>query len=524
MKIFDPKLTGSIEFQSPIIGTLQTTASWAVNVINGASSFPFTGSAIISGSLRVTGSFNLSGSMAVSGALIINSGSIFDATTPAALNVKALSGSHTIAEFYGEIDNYSQIYVKNTFATTNASSDMVAVANNGTENTNYIDVGINSSIFNGFLGGPNDAYVYSTGSNLYIGNLTPNKSIFFFASANTGSNLLVLTSQSVLINQAATNSLAPQSFVVNHSNSSSYNLATGYGNVANYMQYNLQNRSNSTSASTDWVATNDIGTETSFFIDMGINGSNYINNGNGIGTGSDAYLYSTGRSLWIGNGSSANPNTNLYLFAVGTGSGVSPDLFISSSGQIGIGTNATSSFGTYEIKIVGETMHSGSIFVTASEQTNAITSIGNLTVSGSINGTASFNSTAAVLIGNTIITGSLIVSGTSGAGVFSKGGTIADLVNGVNTTGSYNVWRAPFRARVINVYGFKSGSSNLSFNARKSGSSTHLSINGNLAANNQWSTASAVTNTDYAVGDSLEIILTGSFLQASVQVDFIKLV
>jgi hypothetical protein len=41
-------------------------------------------------------------------------------------------------------------------------------------------MGINSENFSGFLGGPNDAYVYAAGNEFHIGNITPNKHLGFF--------------------------------------------------------------------------------------------------------------------------------------------------------------------------------------------------------------------------------------------------------------------------------------------------------------------------------------------------------
>jgi cytoskeletal protein CcmA (bactofilin family) len=49
-------------------------------------------------------------------------------------------------------------------------------------------MGINSSNFTGFLGGPNDAYIYSTGNNLHIGNASANKHIGFFAGGGDVEN------------------------------------------------------------------------------------------------------------------------------------------------------------------------------------------------------------------------------------------------------------------------------------------------------------------------------------------------
>ena len=80
----------------------------------------------------------------------------------------------------GNLNNYLQLNIQNENNGANASSDIVATANNGNENGNYIDMGINGASFSGFLGGPNDAYIYATGSNFHIGNIGPDKHLGFF--------------------------------------------------------------------------------------------------------------------------------------------------------------------------------------------------------------------------------------------------------------------------------------------------------------------------------------------------------
>ncbi len=70
----------------------------------------------------------------------------------------------------GTIDNYLQLNIQNLSPGVIASSDVVATANNGTETTNYVDMGINSSgNTSGVMGGINDAYLYNLGQNLLIG-------------------------------------------------------------------------------------------------------------------------------------------------------------------------------------------------------------------------------------------------------------------------------------------------------------------------------------------------------------------
>jgi hypothetical protein len=82
-----------------------------------------------------------------------------------------------------------QIEVQNLSAATTASSDLIATANDGTDATLYVDVGINSSgntdpTFT--IAAAHDAYAYSVGGNLAIGTASAAQTIRFF----TGGTLL----------------------------------------------------------------------------------------------------------------------------------------------------------------------------------------------------------------------------------------------------------------------------------------------------------------------------------------------
>lgn len=136
------------------------------------------------------------------------------------LKVNTISGSSTNPErvfVYDGVSNvfsnifvgmssastYAQINVRNLHPGNNASSDIVATANNGDESTNYVDMGINSSTFSGYVGGVNDAYMYTTGNNLWVGTLGINKNIYFITD-NTGT-----TNSRLTINSAVTTSSVP---------------------------------------------------------------------------------------------------------------------------------------------------------------------------------------------------------------------------------------------------------------------------------------------------------------------------
>jgi hypothetical protein len=108
----------------------------------------------------------------------------FNVSNPEKLLVDAgTTGSVNAIYAKGTIDSYLQINIQNLSNGINASSDIVATANNGTENTNYMNIGINSSgyTFSGtqHLGGPNDCYVLGSGNDLYIANGNTGKDIIF---------------------------------------------------------------------------------------------------------------------------------------------------------------------------------------------------------------------------------------------------------------------------------------------------------------------------------------------------------
>lgn len=115
----------------------------------------------------------------------------FDATAREALLVS--SSTYNIISADANLNNYAQTHVQNFNAGTAASSDVVTTNNAGTENGNYVDMGINSSGYTaGFIGGANDGYIYNTGSNFFVGNASPGRGVFLFAGGvvNTASVFL----------------------------------------------------------------------------------------------------------------------------------------------------------------------------------------------------------------------------------------------------------------------------------------------------------------------------------------------
>ncbi|MEO7992568.1 MAG: hypothetical protein ABI663_23655, partial [Chryseolinea sp.] len=84
------------------------------------------------------------------------------------------------------INNYLQLNIQNQSTGTNASSDVVATADNGNETTNYIDMGVNGSLnASGIMGSANDSYLYNMGQNLLIGTGTASKAVVFMTGGTT---------------------------------------------------------------------------------------------------------------------------------------------------------------------------------------------------------------------------------------------------------------------------------------------------------------------------------------------------
>ena len=88
---------------------------------------------------------------------------------------------------------------------------------------------------------------------------------------------------------------------------------TGNANV--WVQVTNQNMSNGTEASTDFVATNDVGNDNTHYIDMGINSSTYNDPAYGITKANDGYLYVDQGNLAIGTDTTGK---DLVFFTDGT--------------------------------------------------------------------------------------------------------------------------------------------------------------------------------------------------------------
>ena len=264
----------------------------------------------------------------------INATSPNDSNNPDVLLINGRNSStFNILSINAEIDSYAQLNIQNYSSGNFASSDIVATADNGTEDSFYVNMGINSSGYNQnvIIGSFNDAYFYSKAENLYIGNAEEGKKVVIFNGgfdADINGKVWINENGTVGINTDEINGTHPEALRIRQANSSTFNLITGLADIDNYSQFNLKNENSGSSASSDIVATKNDGTEEEGFINMGINSSDY-NVPNAIGTGSDAYLYSTGRHLHIGNAA----NYPIQFFAGGEDSDANRKLQLNPNNQ-----------------------------------------------------------------------------------------------------------------------------------------------------------------------------------------------
>jgi hypothetical protein len=293
-------ISGSLTVYQGITGSLFGTSSYADNAwAIGGNNFIEGNSSRILGTLSDHHlSIHTNGSRI---ATFTNSGSLFVASyLPNILsNEKVLidageTTSYNLIRALSDVDNYSQFVIQNFSTGSSSSSDIVATANNGSELGNYIDMGINSSTFTGEVGDANDAYLYSTGNDLHIGNAS-NHPIQFFAggidnNANRKLQLNPNNSHNMTGSLDVSGSIVAQSFTGSLQGSSSYALTASYadnftvGGTLTAQTIVVQTITSSTEFTTGSTKNGSLLTNTHEFTgsvgitgSLTVNGRNYIN-------------------------------------------------------------------------------------------------------------------------------------------------------------------------------------------------------------------------------------------------------
>lgn len=367
-----------LQNSSTTIGTTAISLGGSSTTLTGLTSLNVTGSVRFSGSaateLTILGTQEITGSLIVSNNVVAASftGSLLGTSSWASNVVTAQTASYTN-------------YVTGS-GTTNRHAKFTAAATIG------------------------DSLIFDDGTNVQVtGSIVRMSSAArttFIVSASTSATNVGINSP----NFDVTN---PEALFVS---GSTINIVSGEANINNYAQLNIINLSNGANSSADIVATNNTGTETGNFVNLGINGSNY---GGAVGANNEAYLYNTGSNFVIGN-TTRGANANLKFFAGNDGT-----LFpIVVTGSVAIITGSllgTASWATNVVGGAGSTFpYTGSAIISGSLIVTGSVSATQGGFTGSLFGTAATASKVAVVGYGPGITSYLIATSDSNFGAIGK--------------------------------------------------------------------------------------------------------
>jgi hypothetical protein len=227
-------------------------------------------------------------------------------------------------------------------------------------------------------------------------------------------------------------------------------IADFTGSVDGYTQLNIRNSLAGASASSDLIATADAGSDTTNYIDLGINNSAFSSGSWTVNGALDGYLYTSDGSLSIGI---ATNNTAKYLsFFAGGLLAANEQVRINQTG-VGIGTTNVTS----KLTVVGDVRITGVSTLgvtTATNLTSQQLNVSGVTTSGGVNVTTGndykINSTSVLnstTLGTGVVNSSLTSVGTlnqlnvSASGITTVGFITATnlQVSGISTLGGVNV-------------------------------------------------------------------------------------
>jgi len=246
--------------------------------------------------------------------------------------------------------------------------------------------------------------------------------------------------------------------------------------VNSYAQVNHQNLFDGAGASADFIATSNNGTDTTGFIDLGINNNNYSQTTFTIVGASDGYLYTQGGNLAVGTGAAKN----LVFFTNGT-LAANERMRIDSSGNINIG-DTISGAGAATLKVKGQT----DINITGSAANNIGNSLSTTTVIGptNINNSGSSNTN----IGTSTSTTTVTVGNATGPTTIALNGSITALgTTSINNSGDKNTNIGTSTTATTVTIGNSTGPTTVAIN----GSTTLL---GTTNINNTGTASTAIGN------------------------------
>ena len=142
---------------------------------------------------------------------------------------------NTVMSLSSNVNNYTQVTLQNKNAGNDATADYVLTSDNGSDTTNYLDLGIINSGYDnstpsnslGNIVYAADSYLYAqgnasatsqSGGNLAIGTTVPTKVVRIFAGGNTNSNIVATfnsAGMNLIGNISATGNVSAANFILN---------------------------------------------------------------------------------------------------------------------------------------------------------------------------------------------------------------------------------------------------------------------------------------------------------------------
>ena len=177
---------------------------------NAVSTNSTSGALVVNGSIGVSGNSFFAGNIDAT-ALTVANGNYFSAnSTQLYTNDKVQIGNQAGYNFGNtaaiEIDlssnTYLQVVIQNASNGAQATGDLVVTADTGNDSYGYVDLGINSSLYSNSsysIGGPLDAYLYSSNSNLTVGTATIRDLIFHAGGTQSTHRVMTVNTTAVTI-------------------------------------------------------------------------------------------------------------------------------------------------------------------------------------------------------------------------------------------------------------------------------------------------------------------------------------
>ena len=245
-----------------------------------------------------------------------------------AFGYNALSTNLTGA--YNAAFGYSAL-LANTTGASNTAFGYNSLLNN-TTGTNNTAIGYNTAL--GITTGSNNTIL---GSN--VTGLTSRLNNTIILADGAGNQKLYIDSTG----NAGINNTNPQAQLdVQSASTTNQTVVNATGNINDFLQYNIQNTSTGTNAQSGYSATADNGNNTTGFVWIGINNSqfNYPTLYN-IGGANDVSFLGSGQDMYVAN---ANQSKSI-IFSTGTSATpyFNERMRITNAGYIGIGTSTPSS-------------------------------------------------------------------------------------------------------------------------------------------------------------------------------------